>query len=187
MNKIMLDNAPEELRRINREKLQQMGVEDSVIEEFLHHPKFSPRHEIFLVHALAEMEGVKNRDQFIKQALFAESELDAFVFQRVAEMMYGYHENMGPFKEIIPVRRLVVGYTADQKIVATIPIDYIYWTEQAVLGLKAITRLKSADRPVKQIELWVTGRLAPRAKTELSANGVVFKEQIGERLMPPST
>ena len=187
MNQILLDNAPEDLRRLNRKILKEMEVEDSVIEEFLLHSKFSPRHKTFIVHALAEMENVKNRDQFIKQALFAESELDAFIFQWVAEMMYGYHENMGPIKEIIPVRRLVVGYTADQKIVATIPIDYLNWTERAVLGLKAITRLKSADRPVKQIELWATGRLTPRAKTELSAKGVVFKEQIRERLMPPST
>ncbi len=69
MNKILLDSAPEDLRQINREKLEQMGVRESVIKEFLHHPKYSPRHETILVHALAEMKGVKNRDQFIKQAL----------------------------------------------------------------------------------------------------------------------
>ncbi|MEE8207778.1 MAG: hypothetical protein V3T88_02295 [Nitrosomonadaceae bacterium] len=187
MNKIMLDNAPEDLRRINREKLQQMGVEDPVIEEFLRHPKFSPRHETFLVHALAEMEGVENRDQLIKQALFAESELDAFIFQRVAEMMYGYHKNVGPIKEIIPVRRLVVGYTADQKIVATIPIDYIYWTEQADHGSAAVVRLRSKGRPVKRVELWITGNITSKAKHEIEARGIVVKEQIGERLMPPST
>lgn len=186
MNQILLDNAPEDLRRLNREKLQQMGIEDSVIEEFLRNPNFSPRHETILVHALSRMEGVRNRDQFIKQALFAESELDAFIFQRVAEMMHGYHENVEHIKEIIPVRRLVVAYTTDQKIVATIPIDYLNWTERAALGLNALTRLKSADRSVKQIELWVTGRLTPRAKRELEAKGVVFKEQIGDKLMPPS-
>ncbi len=187
MNKIMLDYAPEDLRRLNRGNLVRMGIEESVIEEFLFHPKFSPQHKTFIVHALAEMEGVKNRDQFIKQALFAESELDAFIFQRVAEMMYGYHKNVGPIKEIIPVRRLVVGYTADQKIVATIPIDYIYWTEQADHGSAAVVRLRSKGRPVKRVELWITGNITSKAKNEIEARGIVVKEQIGKRLMPPST
>jgi hypothetical protein len=186
MNKIMLDYAPEDLRRINREKLQQMGTEDSVIEEFLRHPKFSPRHETFLVHALAEMDGVKNRDQFIKQALLAESELDAFIFQRITEMMYGYHTQVGPINEIIPVRRVAVGYTADQVVVIALPTDHIYWTKRSALGLEAVTRLQSAERTVQRTELWVTGRLTPRAKRELEAKGLIIKEQIGDKLMPPS-
>ena len=186
MNQILLDNAPEDLRRLNRKILKEMEVEDPVIKEFLFHPRFSPRHKTFIVHALAEMEGVENRDQFIKQAIFAETELDAFIFQRIAEMMHGYHTEVGPISEIIPVRLAVVGYTADQKIVATLPLDHLYWTERAALGLNAITRLESADRPVKRVELWITGRITPKAKRELEAKGLVVKEQTGERLMPPS-
>jgi hypothetical protein len=186
MNKIMLDYAPEDLRRLNREKLQQIGVEKSVIEEFLFHPKYSPRHKTFIVHALAEMDGVKNRDQFIKQALLAESELDAYIFQRIAEMLYGYHTQVGRISEIIPVRRVAVGYTKDQAIVIALPTDYIYWTERADLGLQAITWIQSGERPVKRTELWVTGRLTQKAKSEIEARGVIVKEQIGDRLMPPS-
>jgi len=187
MNKIMLDYAPEDLRRLNRKNLQQMGIEDSVIEEFLLHPKYSPRHKTFIVHALAEMEGVKNREQFIKQALYAESELDAFIFQRVAEMMYGYHKKVGTIKEIIPVRRLVVGYTEEQTIVATLPLDYVYWTERAELGSAALVGLASADRPVKQVELWITGAVTPRTMQELNNRGFIVKERIGGILMPPSS
>ena len=186
MNKILMDYAPEDLRRLNREKLQQIGVEESVIEEFLRNPNFSPRHETILVHALAKMDGVRNRDQFIKQALFAESELDAFIFQRIAEMLYGYHTQVGRISEIIPVRRVAVGYTKDQAIVIALPTDYIYWTERVALGLQAITWVQSGKRPVKRTELWVTGRLTPRAKKEIEAKGLIVKEQIGDRLMPPS-
>ncbi|MEE9604981.1 MAG: hypothetical protein V3V70_05340 [Candidatus Scalindua sp.] len=186
MNNILMDYAPEDLRRLNRENLVQMGMEEPVIEEFLFHPKFSPRHKTFIVHALAEMEGVKNRDQFIKQALLAESELDAFIFQKIAEMLYGYHTQVGRISEIIPVRRIAVGYTKDQAIVIALPTDYIYWTERASLGLQAITWLQSGERPVKRTELWVTGRLTSRAKEEIEAKGLIVKEQIGDRLMPPS-
>jgi hypothetical protein len=186
MNQILLDNAPEDLRRINREKLQQIGVEESVIEEFLRNPNFSPRHETILVHVLSKMEGVRNRDQFIKQALFAESELDASTFQRMAEMIYGYHTQVGPISKIIPVRRVAVGYTSDQTIVIALPMDYIYWTERADLGLDAIMRLQAVERPVKRVELWVTGKISQKARKEFEAKGLVVKDQIGDELMPPA-
>ncbi len=186
MNKIMLDYAPEDLRRMNREKLLQIGVEESVAEKFLRHPKFSPRHETVIVHALAELEGVRNRDHFILQALHAETELDAFIFQRVAEMLHGYHKNVAPLKEIIALRRLAVGYTTDNVIVGALPIDQLYWTERAAHGLEAVTYLNTVDRPVKQTELWITGRLSTRARSEFEAKGLVVKEQIGDKLMPPS-
>ena len=38
MNKIILDYAPEDIRRINRRMLIAMGIDGSVIEKFLRHP-----------------------------------------------------------------------------------------------------------------------------------------------------
>lgn len=178
MNQILFDNAPEDLRRINREKLQQMGVDESTIEEFLQHHIYSPRHETILVHALAKMKGVKNRDLFVKQAIFAVYEEDAFFFQQIAEMMTNYHNNIEPFTEIIPVRRAVVGYTAKQSIVATLPMDYVYWTERADKGIEALLKLESLDRPVKSMKLFITGRLSPKTKLELMAKGIEYKENM---------
>ncbi len=178
MNQILLDNAPEDLRRINRDKLQQMGVGESTIEEFLQHTVYSPRHETILVHALVEMEGVKNRDQFIKQAIFAVDEEEAFLFQRIAEMMYSYHKNVEPISEIIPVRKVVVGYTAKQSVVVTLPIDYVYWTERADRGTDALLQLESLERPVTGIKLLISGNLTSRAKLELMAKGIVVKENM---------
>ncbi len=65
-------------------------------------------------------------------------------------------------------------------------MDYIYWTERADLGLDAIMRLQAVERPVKRVELWVTGRLTPKAKSEIESAGVIVKEQIGEKLIPPA-
>jgi hypothetical protein len=178
MNQILFDNAPEDLRRINREKLQQMGVDESTIEEFLQHHIYSPRHETILVHALADMEGVSNRNQFIKQANFAVDEEEAFLFQRIAEMMHSYHKNVEPITEIIPVRKVVVGYTEKQSIVVTLPMDYVYWTERADKGIDALVKLESLDRPVKSMKLFISGRLSPRTKLELMAKGIEYKENM---------
>jgi hypothetical protein len=139
------------------------------------------------VHALAEMKGVKNRGQFIKQALSAEYEEEAFLYQRMAEMLHGYHTHVKPIREIIPVRRLVVGYTSDQSIIATIPLDYLYWTERADHGSAALVQLNLTGRPIKKTELWVTGTFTPRAMQELNSRGIVVRERVSEELLPQSS
>ncbi len=187
MNMILRDNSPEDLRRINRDKMKQMGVKESLIKEFLDHPAYSPRHETILVHALAEMQGVKNREQFIKQALYAEYEEEAFLYQRMAEMLHGYHTHVKRIKEIIPVRRIAVGYTSDQSIIATIPLDYLYWIERVDHGSAALARLNLTGRPINKTELWVTGTLTPRSMQELNSRGIVVRERASEKLLPPSS
>ncbi|MCP4264787.1 MAG: hypothetical protein GY777_04295 [Candidatus Brocadiaceae bacterium] len=184
MNMILLDTSPEDLQKLNRKKMEEMGVRESVISEFLHNPAYSPRHKTILVQALAEMQGVKGREQFIKKALYAEYEEEAFLYQRMAEMLYGYHKHVKPIKELVPVRKFAVGYTSDQTVVATFPIDLLYWTELSDLGSAALAKLDLTGRPIKETELWFTGSLTPKAMQELSARGLVIKERAGEILMP---
>ena len=166
--------------------MEEMGVRESVIKEFLGHSDYSPRNSTILVHALAEMQGAKNREQFIKQALHAEHEDEAFLYQRMAELLHGYHTHVKPIKEIIPVRNLVAGYTSDQTIVVTIPLDLLYWIEQADRGTAALVKLDLTGRPIKKTELWVTGSYTKRTKLELEARGLELKELAGEVLMPLS-
>lgn len=110
MNELIRDKAPEDLRRINREKLQHIGADESLVEAFLRHPWYSPRHETILGHALAEMEGVKGRDRLIEAAMSATFEEEALFFQRLAEMMNGYHQHVAPLEEVTVIhQRLVMG------------------------------------------------------------------------------
>ncbi len=186
MNKILLDTSPEDLQKLNRGKMEEMGVRESVIKEFLHNPAYSPRHKTILVQALAEMQGVKGREQFIKKAIYAEYEEEAFLYQRMAEMLHGYHKHVKPIKELVPVRKFAVGYTSDQTVVATFPMDLLYWIELSDLGSAALAKLDLTGRPIKKTELWFTGSLTPRAMQELNARGLIIKERAGEILMPSS-
>jgi hypothetical protein len=179
IDKILLDNAPEELLLINQEKLKQMGVKEPVIKEFLSHPAYSPRHETIIVHALAEMDGARNRDQFIKQALLAEHEERSLLYQLLAEMMHSYHKNVKPIRDLIPIRKLAVGYTADQAIISMLPLDYVYWSEMTDLFVSEILLLlESEDRPVKRVNLWISGEFTPTAKKALAAKGITLKENM---------
>ena len=102
----------------------------------------------------------------------------------MAEMLHGYHTNVKPIKEIIPVRKFVVGYTSDQTIVAAFPLDLLYWIEQADLGSEALAKLDLTGRPVKKTEIWITGTITPIAMKEFSARGLVVNERSGDVLLP---
>ena len=179
MDKILLDNAPDDLQRINQEKLKQMGVKEPVIKEFLNHPNYSPRHKTIVVHALAEMDVAQNRDRFIKQAILVEHEEMAFIYQRIAEMLHSYHKDVNPIRDIIPVRKLAVGYTADQAIISALPLDYLHWTEITDLFTSELVLLsKSEDLPVKRMNMWISGECTSSARKALTAKGITLKENM---------
>ncbi len=179
IDKILLDNAPDELLLINQEKLKQMGVKEPVVKEFLSHPSYSPRNETIIVHALAEMDGARNRDQFIKQAILAEHEEMALLYQNLAEMMHSYHKDVNPIRDLIPVRKLAVGYTAEQTIISMLPLDYVYWSEMTDFFVsELVLLLKSKDRPVKRVNMWISGVCTPTAKKALAAKGITLKENM---------
>jgi hypothetical protein len=79
-----------------------------------------------------------------------------------------------------------VGYTSDQTIVATFPVDLLYWIELTDLGSAALAKLDLTGRPIKKTEIWVTGSLTPRTMKEFNARGLVINERAGEVLLPTS-
>ncbi len=179
VDKMLLDNDPVQLQQINREKMKHIGVDDAVIEKFLKHPEYSPHNRTIMVHALANIDGARNRDVLFKQAISAEHEEIALFYQYIAEMMLSYHKKVKPVIELIPVRKLVVCYTSDNDIVATLPVDYLYWTKATDLFVSGALQLtESEDRPVKKLTVMISGKATKVAKEVLTARGVVIKESM---------
>ena len=186
MNEFAADQAPEDLRRSNREMLKKMGVRESIKEEFLQQPWFSPSHETGLIRALTEMDRVKGRSRLVEAALGAGFEAEALFYQRCGEMMAGFHHRVARLKFLSVVqRRFILGYSADHALVVTLPLAYIPWTREVAGLATALMQWNSGLRPVKRVELWVTGQLTPRARRELEARGFMLYEGVADRLMPP--
>ncbi len=170
--------APEELRQLNRGKLKTMNIDASLIEAFLTHPWYSPRHETILIQALLEMETVNNREAFFEVAMSAEFEEDALFFQRMAEMLLSYHQNVRPLHEIVAIEnKLLMGLTQDHTLVVILPLDYLPWRDELASAVETVTHWESAAQQVENIELWIAGKLTPRAYHELLAKGVTVHEE----------
>ncbi len=177
VSELLRDRAPEELRRLNRDKLEAMEIDASLIDAFLKHPWYSPRHETVLVQALSEMDTVSNRQAFLEVAASAELEEDALFFQRMAEMLLSYHQNMKPIEQLVAIEdRVLMGVTHDHMLVGMLPIGYLPWRAELAEAADAVANWK-ATRHIEHVELWIAGKLTPRASRELLAKGVTVRQK----------
>ena len=177
VSELVRDHTPEELRHLNRNKLEIMKLDDSLIEAFLKHPWYSPRHETVLVQALFEMNIVKNRKTFFEVATSARFEEEALFFQRMAEMLLSYHQNVKPLEQFVAIDdRLVMGLTRDHRLVGMLPSEYLSWRAELAEAAETVVTWTSAQQ-VKKVELWMTGKPTPRAHRELLAKGITVRQQ----------
>ena len=66
MRTLVRDKTPPELDKMNRAKLRGMNVSDSLASLFLSSTTYGPQEKTFLVGALADMTGVKDRGIFVE-------------------------------------------------------------------------------------------------------------------------
>ncbi len=172
LNKMLRDNSPEDLRRINRERLMRMNMEPEVAENLLDHPQYSPRHETFLTGSLAEMHGVDGRAAFVEQAAKIKSVNSALIFQKMAELMYEYHSKVVEIERIVIIRRFPLGVTRDGNLFMPFVCDYEVWSEQlAKLANDLVDQYPEIAGTINGIEMWTTGKLSEKAKEKLSYMG----------------
>jgi hypothetical protein len=168
---IFKNQPPSDLRRINTEKLSGMGIEPSTVEMFINESVFSPREQTILVSALDEMKGVRDRERFVQLAALTNNADMALFRQRQAEMYAGYHKAVSPLTQIVSVGQVPAARAGNGAIVFNFPIDYLVWTD-SLARLVANTDLLANQLPgLTRKELWLTGNLSPKTRTELRKMG----------------
>ncbi|UCF32569.1 MAG: hypothetical protein JSV78_09565 [Phycisphaerales bacterium] len=185
LNTILRDFSPEDLRRLNRKKLVDAGFETGLVDNFLSHRWFSPRHKTYIADALEGLADVEGKDTFLSVALSASSEEDALFFQRMADMMRGYHDHISPVRRIVVVWGLPAAYTAEESLALFLQLDYGSWTQAAAEASQAIAEFQLSDAPIARRELWLTGRLSDHAREKTASLGIVVHENSYDELQPP--
>ena len=174
MDQVVRDSSPDDLRLLNRERLADMGVHESVIELFIGNALFTPREQTEIVAALDEMAGVESRERFITHAVLTDTADVARFRAQQARMYADYHANQTSLSRLVSVGELLFGMTTEGGLIANTPVDYLSWTE----SLEAI--VDAADQviagAVAYKELRVTGYLSDRAKQALTQHGWKFAE-----------
>ena len=171
LNKVFRDSAPADLRKLNRAKLEAMGVNKDISDLFIKNGVYTPREQTILVAALTNMKNTKRRAEFIKFAVLTDNSDMAFFRQRQAQMYAGYSKTVNPVKEFISIYDISVAKTSDNKIIFNVPLDYMIWTKGLSRVARIITQEVARMEDVTGREIWVAGKLSPLAKESLKKMG----------------
>jgi hypothetical protein len=164
---IFKNTPPQDLRRMNTEKLRAMEVDSHTIETFISDSTFTPREQTLLVAALDEMTGVADREHFVQLAALTHNEDVAFFRQRQAEMYAGYHRAVGRFERFLSVGPVAAARTPNGALVFNIPVDYVVWSETVARMVTSADNLANQLPGIKEKQIWITGTMSPRARAEM--------------------
>jgi len=173
---IVKNQPPADLRRTNTEKLKSMGIDPSTVEMFINESIFSPREQTILVSALDEMKGVGDRERFVQLAALTNNVDMARFRQRQSEMYAGYHKAVSPLTQLVSVGQVPGARAKDGALVFNFPIDYLVWTDSLARLVANTDNLANQLPGVTRKEMWITGSLSPKARTEMKRMGWVTFE-----------
>jgi len=183
MMKLVRDNPPNKLEEINREKLKEMGVKESLIDAFLENYRYNPQEETLLVGELETMKGVEGFDVFISMANLATEETIALSYRIRAQMMAGYHANVAPVAHIQNVDGVIVASTKAGSLALFAPADYVFWTKKLEDKIKSFESSATKLGGVSVKELWLTGKMDTTARANFERYGWKVTEDAGKILI----
>jgi hypothetical protein len=164
---IFKTTPPQDLRRMNAEKLKAMDIDEHTIDTFISDSVFSPREQTLFVAAVDEMRGVADRARLVQLAALTRNEDVSFFRQRQAEMYAGYHRGVSPIERFVGVGPVPGARTVSGALVFNIPVDYVAWTEELAGVVTTADGLANQLTGIGEKQLWVTGTLSPRARAEM--------------------
>ena len=171
MKELVRDNPPGKLDKINRKKLEAMGVSDSLAEAFLDNYTYDPYEETLLVGELEAMQGVAGRENFIAVANKASDASVARYYRLMSQMMGSYHTNIKGVKEIRNIKGILHLHRDDGVIVILSPVDYVFWTQRLDNRLNEFETVLKEVADVKNKEIWITGQFDNNSREQFEDYG----------------
>lgn len=168
---------PYELQDLNRARLVDTGADEELIEQYLKSPWMSPTQQTLLTAAIAELKDAQGRGGILRQALNPRTEAEAGFFIKSMALLAWYHLNQDPFESVLTNTVIPAGITADGKVVLTLAVDHVYWTDDVAEAADNLARLRPG-RAERLNEIWLLGTASARCREELAALGFVVHENL---------
>ncbi len=182
MKQLVRDKSPAELEKINKKKLNEMGVPDLIAKDFLKNPYYDPQETTLLVGELESMKKVEGRAKFIFAASKANEKSVARFMRRRAHMMANYNANVALVARIVDINGVPVVKRKDGAIVGLFPLDYIAWTAALWHKENAVSESMKRLPGVTGKELWIEGWVDLVARKALESRGWIVRDNVGDKL-----
>jgi hypothetical protein len=166
---------PEEVRKINEQRLAELGVSKDGAGRFFKNPAFTLTSQTRFIAALFAVKGKGSAD-YVDAAAESEDDRDALFFVESAEMLTGLNQTR-PVSAILEDSRALVAKTGGGRAVALFPFDYVRWTERLDQSSREIASRARHELGATSLEAHVSGTATRAANAGLTAAG--FKVRTG--------
>ena len=183
VSELVWGKDPQELAKLNEQRLAELGVDKKVAAAFLKNPAYSPSKQTRFVAALHAVRAAGCAD-YVDTAREAASEVGAEFFTESAEMLAALHAS-GRVEAVLADSRAMVAGVGGKKAVALLPLDSIRWTEASRNSLTEIAGRARKELAAERLEIELTGRMTPRAQKEAEGIGWNVSQGVAGPVAPP--
>jgi hypothetical protein len=160
---------PEEVRKINEQRLRELGVTDAVAKQLFQSHVFSLTAQTRLVAALHAVRA-KGCADYVESAAGAKTGREALFFVESAELLRAWHAR-SPIAAVLPDSRALVASTSAKRAAVLLPLDWLRWTQRNVDVLQEIQRRVPRELGATGIDLVLTGKATERMTRQLGPLG----------------
>ena len=164
MKELVRDNPPGKLDKINRKKLDAMGVSPDLAEAFLDNYTYDPYEETILV-------GRANETSVARY------------YRTMSQMMEAYHHHVQKAESIRTIKNALFLEREDGVIVLLAPVDYVFWTKKLESFLNNFEAELQKTKKVKGKEVWVAGKFDESAAAPFENRGWKIVEDAEDTLL----
>ncbi|MDO8465971.1 MAG: hypothetical protein Q7S46_12095 [Gallionella sp.] len=157
--------SPGDIETRNEARLKKVGVEGLVVRTLFRNSYFTPTLQTSLVLALETLGNIPGRAEVIAFASRAASDIEARYVINSVLLLARYSREDTPVTRVRGADNVIAGETANGRLVAAMPMDYVAWIKQ-VEDFARRADLNGSDRWVL-----VAGKVTPLAMQELTRLG----------------
>jgi hypothetical protein len=163
-NNLIWDMKPADLLELNEKKMKAMGATDAQAAAMIKNPSYSITVLTHFVNGLERLGPIPGRPGVIALAATAAGQDQARFMTGSVLMLAAHHEWVAPLAEVLATGP-VVGKTVGGAIVVVAPVDYVVWSA------KAADFARRPEFAASSRDLWLTGKMSPRARGEFEKLG----------------
>lgn len=166
VDRLVLTQAPEDVRARNEAELSRVCADEELRYAFLRRGAYTPTLQTALVDLLLKLRPAEGCEAFLETALMASSEVEARFVVNGLRLLDHYLRDEAHGGRFVPVGALPAYLTRSGEFVLPLPVDYLSWTPQI---RQWFDRPGIGDRRYRT--LLVSGRLSPRSERMLTRRG----------------
>lgn len=158
------DTPRADLIVMNQNKLEELGIPQETIKNFMRNPAYPLSVQTAFVEDLTHVRDVSGVTQVVELASTAQSEDQARFLVDALDMLVNYHRSQTPLTSIV-AKGTIFGRDRAGVLIVPVEVDYVAWTPRAAYFANR------QDLAGQKRAIWLSGKMSPLARKNFASLG----------------